>query len=229
MSAPPHRPSRTALFVPCSTAGSFPGDVDAQRRLLSLAGHPGVETFPVFYCGQPAATAGDAEGARAMGRVWAERAKEFDAVFVASATCCGQLRRLLEAEGPLRYAPDAWIETIRARCTLPRVSIYLHRPCHDIWDDARFEAYRRWVADTAGAVPIDRPYNDPCCGFGGVFSTLFDETAGAMVGHRLKAIEKAGASVVVSAEPGCLGHFAAHASTLRVVPLATFLVSRGIA
>jgi Fe-S oxidoreductase len=129
----------------------------------------------------------------------------------------------------VRYAPDAWVEAIRARSTHPKIAIYLHRPCHDVWDDARFRAYETWVATTANVDVIARPFRDPCCGFGGVFSTLFDKTAAAMMAHRVGAIAGAGARVVVSAEPGCLSHFAAHAGGLTVVPLATFLVSRGIA
>jgi len=220
---------RTALFVPCLTGALFADDTEAQRRLLALSGFPAVETVGAFCCGQPASTAGDREGGATMGRSWAAAAASYDAVFVASATCCGHLRHEGAADERVRYAPEVWVETIRARSEQPKISIYLHRPCHDVWDDARFDAYARWVAATANVEVIARPFRDPCCGFGGVFSTLFDRTAASMMAHRMGAIAEAGAGVVVSAEPGCLSHFAAHASGLTVVPLATFLVSRGIA
>jgi L-lactate dehydrogenase complex protein LldE len=220
---------KAALFVPCTTAAVFAGDAEAQRRLLALAGYPSVATLAAFCCGQPAATAGDREGAAEMGRSWDEAARGFDTLFVASATCCGQLRHERVGGDRLRYAPDVWIDAIRTRSTHPKMPIYLHRPCHDVWDDARFDVYAAWVADTANVDVIARPYNDPCCGFGGVFSTLFDRTAASMMAHRLGAIAQAGARTVVSAEPGCLSHFAHHAGAVSVVPLASFLVSRGIA
>ena len=218
---------RTALFVPCLTGAVFSADIAAQRRLLALAGFPEPEPLPAFCCGQPAATAGDTEGGAAMARVWAERAAPFAAVFVGSATCCGHLRGAVPA-ADVRYAPDAWVEAIRDRSTRPVERIYLHRPCHDVWDDARFARYRAWVEETAAVEVIDRPFADPCCGFGGVFSTVFDRTAAAMMAHRTGAIAAAGAKAIVSAEPGCLSHFAAHAGEIPVVPLATYLVSRGI-
>jgi L-lactate dehydrogenase complex protein LldE len=220
---------RSALFVPCLTGAVFADDVEAQRRLLARAGFPAAATLPAFCCGQPAATAGDREGASEMGRTWAEMAAGYDAVFVASATCCGHLRQEGAATDRIRYAPEVWVETIRARSSQSRIPIYLHRPCHDVWDDVQFAAYARWVGETANVEVIARPYRDPCCGFGGVFSTLFDKTAASMMAHRIGAIAGAGAGVVVSAEPGCLSHFAAHAGGLTVLPLATFLVSRGIA
>ena len=220
---------KAALFVPCTTGAVFSGDADAQRRLLALAGYPSVATLGAFCCGQPASTAGDRDGASAMGRTWDDAARGFDALFVASATCCGHLRHEGVGGNRLRYAPDVWVDAIRARSTREKTPIYLHRPCHDVWDDARFDVYARWVEDTANVEIIARPYKDPCCGFGGVFATLFDRTAASMMAHRIGAIAAAGAGTVVSAEPGCLSHFAHHAGGLTVVPLATFLVSRGIA
>lgn len=221
------RAVRSALFVPCLTGAVFSADVSAQRRLLALAGFADLEALPAFCCGQPAATAGDAAGGEAMARSWAERAAPYDAVFVASATCCGHLRTAVPA-ADVRYAPDLWVDAIRERSTRPCARIYLHRPCHDVWDDAGFARYRAWVEETAAVETIDRPFGDPCCGFGGVFATLFDRTAGSMMAHRMGAIAAAGATAIVSAEPGCLSHFAAHAAGIPVVPLATYLVARGI-
>lgn len=221
--------AKTALFVPCVTGAVFARDADAQRQLLALSGYPGTATLEAFCCGQPAATAGDSAGAAEMGRTFAACAAAYDAVFVASATCCAHLKQADPGGDRVRYALEVWIERIRARSKQAEVSIYLHRPCHDVWDEERFRAYERWVGETANVHVIVKPFRDPCCGFGGVFSTLFDRTAEAMIAHRIGAIADAGASVVVSAEPGCLSHFAAHAGGLPVVPLATFLVSRGIA
>jgi Fe-S oxidoreductase len=225
----PKPDARTALFVPCLSGAVFARDADAQRKLLALSGYPGTATLSAFCCGQPAATAGDADGSAEMERAWADRAAAYDAVFVASATCCGHLRQAGSGGDRVVYAPDVWVERIRARSTRSRIPIYLHRPCHDVWDEARFRAYASWVAETANVEVVAKPFRDPCCGFGGVFSTLFDRTAEAMMAHRLGAIAGAGVGVVVSAEPGCLSHFAAHAGAIDVQPLATFLVSRGIA
>jgi Fe-S oxidoreductase len=207
----------------------FAEDAQAQRKLLALSGFPDAAMLNAFCCGQPASTAGDAEGSASMGRRFAEQAAAYDAVFVGSATCCGHLRHYGGSRLAVHYAPDVWLETVRARSSATSMKVYLHRPCHDVWDDDRYAAYARWVAETANVEVIDKPFRDACCGFGGVFSTLFDRTAASMMAHRIGAIAETGTRLVVSAEPGCLSHFAAHAGGLSVVPLATFLVSRGIA
>ena len=217
-----------ALFLPCAHRAAFPNDAAAQRRLLALCGFSELEELSAFCCGQPAATAGDREGAREMVLAWREAAARFDEVFVASATCAGHLGAHGVEGSRLRYAPDAFVDRIDLRSDRPRVPIYLHRPCHDVWGDARWAAFERWVAATGNVEVIERPFRDPCCGFGGVFSTLFDRTAASMVAHRQAAIAGAGAAAIVSAEPGCLSHFASHAASVPVVPLATYLVERGI-
>ena len=217
-----------ALFLPCAHRAAFPADAAAQRRLLGLCGFPDLSELPAFCGGQPAATAGDREGAEEMVRSWSSAAAAFERVFVASATCAGHLAAHGVEASKLVYAPGTFVERIDRRSDRPRVPIYLHRPCHDVWDDAAWGAFERWVAATANVDVLARPFRDPCCGFGGVFSTLFDRTAASMVEHRQAAIAAAGAAAIVSAEPGCLSHFASHAGSLPVVPLATYLVERGI-
>jgi L-lactate dehydrogenase complex protein LldE len=223
------RPVRSALFLPCAHRAAFPDDAGAQRRLLARCGFPELPLLAAFCCGQPAATAGDRDGATGMVASWREAASRFDTVLVASATCAGHLAAHGVGAPLVRYAPDVLIDTIRETSKAPRVPIYLHRPCHDVWDEARWGEFERWLAATANVEILARPFRDPCCGFGGVFSTLFDRTAGAMMEHRLAAIGAVGARAIVSAEPGCLSHFAAHANGgVPVVPLASYLVERGI-
>src|SRR5262245_22661536 len=193
-----------ALFLPCSHRAAFPDDAAAQRRLLARCGFPDLATLPAFCCGQPAATAGDREGADGMVASWRDAAKRYDTVFVASATCAGHLAAHGVGAPLVRYAPDVLVEKLRERSTLARVPVYLHRPCHDVWDAAGWGRFERWLAESANVEVIERPFRDPCCGFGGVFSTLFDRTAAAMMAHRLAAIGAAGAAAIVSAEPGCL-------------------------
>jgi L-lactate dehydrogenase complex protein LldE len=217
-----------ALFLPCAHRAAFPADAGAQRRLLALCGFFDLAEVGAFCCGQPAATAGDREGAVEMVRSWREAAARFDEVFVASATCAGHLAAHGVEGARLRYAPDTFVDKIDRRSERPRVPIYLHRPCHDVWGDARWADFERWVSETANVEVLARPFRDPCCGFGGVFATLFDRTAASMMAHRQAAIASAGAAAIVSAEPGCLSHFASHRAGVPVVPLASYLVERGI-
>ena len=182
--------ARTALFVPCLTGAVFGSGCGRPAAALAMSGYPDTVTLAAFCCGQPAATAGDAAGSTAMGRTFAAGAAAYDAVFVASATCCAHLRQADLGGLRVRYAPEIWIERIHGRSEQAEIPIYLHRPCHDVWDEVQFRAYERWVAETANVRVLPRPFRDPCCGFGGVFSTLFDRTAEAMMAHRVGAMPR---------------------------------------
>ena len=48
-----------------------------------------------------------------------------------------------------------------------------------------------------------------CCGAGGAYSAIQPQLAGAIRDRKLEAIERSGAAVVASANPGCALHLAA--------------------
>jgi glycolate dehydrogenase iron-sulfur subunit len=54
-----------------------------------------------------------------------------------------------------------------------------------------------------------------CCGAGGAYSMLHPDTAGAVRDRKLAAIERAGAGVVASANPGCALHLRAAGIDVR--------------
>jgi glycolate oxidase iron-sulfur subunit len=54
-----------------------------------------------------------------------------------------------------------------------------------------------------------------CCGAGGAYAALHPNTAGAIRDRKLAAIERSGAPVVASANPGCQLHLAAAGVDVR--------------
>jgi glycolate oxidase iron-sulfur subunit len=62
---------------------------------------------------------------------------------------------------------------------------------------------------TAVADVVELDDEGLCCGAGGAYSTLQPELAGSIRERKLAAIERAGAQVVASANPGCAYHLAA--------------------
>jgi len=54
-----------------------------------------------------------------------------------------------------------------------------------------------------------------CCGAGGAYSTLQPELAGEIRERKLAAIDRSGAAVVASANPGCALHLAAAGVDVR--------------
>jgi hypothetical protein len=58
-----------------------------------------------------------------------------------------------------------------------------------------------------------------CCGAGGAYSLLEPELASAMRKRKLAAVERSGADIVASANPGCAIHLAAGATVVHTVEL----------
>lgn len=121
--------------------------------------------------------------------------------------------------------PDFLMKSLNHPSSAPKVNAYLHRPCHDINSDEQFASFSNWLGETANVDLIEKPYFDKCCGFGGIFSTRFSTTAQDLMEHRLGAIAPQ-SRLVISAEPGCLSHFAEFTKDVQVAPLATFLLGR---
>ena len=62
-----------------------------------------------------------------------------------------------------------------------------------------------------------------CCGFGGLFSIRMPEVSNAMTAEKLRQAVEAGASVLVTADPGCLMQMRGLAEDVRVEHIATVL------
>jgi L-lactate dehydrogenase complex protein LldE len=71
---------------------------------------------------------------------------------------------------------------------------------------------------------------EECCGFGGTFSVKFPEISGGMARTKIEAIERTGASTVVSIDSSCLmqlqGALSRAGSKIRTMHLAEVLRSR---
>ena len=80
-------------------------------------------------------------------------------------------------------------------------------PCHLRHVQRAHLPVRTVLAAVADIVELDD--EGLCCGAGGAYSTLQPELAGEIRERKLAAIERAGAQVVASANPGCAFHLAA--------------------
>ncbi len=105
----------------------------------------------------------------------------------------------LLAEDPARLAPPGpeWIR--------PRVAV--SDPCH-LRHVQQCHAATRVVLDPYAEV-VELDDDGVCCGAGGAFSMLRPDEAAAIRSRKLDAIDRSGADVVVSANPGCVMHLRA--------------------
>jgi glycolate oxidase iron-sulfur subunit len=87
----------------------------------------------------------------------------------------------------------------------PRVAV--QDPCHLRHVQRAHAAVRAVLAPYAEVVELDD--EGLCCGAGGAYAAVQPELAGRIRDRKLAAIDRAGAPVVASANPGCALHLAA--------------------
>ncbi len=93
-----------------------------------------------------------------------------------------------------------------ARAGWMRPSVAVQDPCHLRHVQKAHGAVRAVLAPFADVVELDD--EGLCCGAGGAYAAQQPELAGAIRQRKVAAIERAGGSMVVSANPGCAYHLA---------------------
>jgi glycolate oxidase iron-sulfur subunit len=178
-------------------------------------------------CGALAHHAGLASAARALARR-TMRAFPGDAPILVDAAGCGAM---LKDYGHLLGTPEAaafagrvldvheWLADrvdVLADAARPpgspatgeaRPTVAVQDPCHLRHVQRAHAAVRTVLAPFATLVELDD--EGLCCGAGGAYAAVQPELASAIRERKLAAIERSGAPVVASANPGCALHLAA--------------------
>jgi glycolate oxidase iron-sulfur subunit len=151
-------------------------------------------------------------------------------VLVDSAGCGAQLKdvgHLLGTDAAHRFARrvfdiQEWIAEHLDRLPAPdpaaaagagRPTVAVQDPCHLRHVQRVHGTVRAVLRPYAALVELDD--EGLCCGAGGAYSVLQPELAADIRRRKLAAIERSGATVVVSANPGCSLHLQAAGVTVR--------------
>jgi L-lactate dehydrogenase complex protein LldE len=85
----------------------------------------------------------------------------------------------------------------------------------------------RDLLQAAGYQLLEMAESDRCCGFGGLFSVHMPELSNAMTAEKLRQAEATGATILATADPGCLmqmrGLALATAAPIQIEHIATLL------
>jgi L-lactate dehydrogenase complex protein LldE len=224
---------RVQLFATCLGDLTLPEAVEDAELLLREAGFE--VDFPTgqVCCGQPAFNAGHRAAARRIAKGFV-KAFDRDAPIVAPSGSCATMasRYLPELLGVEAFEVWELSAFLAAQgVTPPRrnegVEVSYHDSCHMLRELGIADAPRA-LLEASGATVHSLPRPDLCCGFGGTFSVRQPEISAAMADDKLAGA----ASILVTADPGCLMHLRGRAEKTgagpRVVHLATAL-ARGAA
>jgi glycolate oxidase iron-sulfur subunit len=81
--------------------------------------------------------------------------------------------------------------------------VAVHDPCHALRAQRIHEQPRAVLAGIPGVEIVEIPNGDRCCGAAGLYNLLQPEMADELMRQKADGIERTGARVVASANPGC--------------------------
>lgn len=222
------------LFNGCVTEGLFKRVNEATRRVLEVNGSE-VRVPPAqFCCGALHAHAGDLDGARALARKNIDAFADSEAPIVTNAGGCGAM---LASYTHLFAHDDEYADRARRFSARIRdIGQQLHAigfrngenigferttydaSCHLLHGQHAAEASQQmlWAIPDLNFTMLDG--SDVCCGGAGVYNLLQPELSDQILTEKLDNIEKSGAKVLATGNPGCHMQIAAGAR-LAGVPL----------
>lgn len=219
--SPPAPIARVALLLGCVMRVAY-GDVHtATARVLARLGVAVVDAPAQACCGALHAHAGERADAVGLAKrnIEAFEAVVVDAVVVDAAGCGAHLK----AYGHLLRGDPTWAARAAALGAKVRdITEYLaalpgegpvgtlamratyQDPCHLAHAQRITAAPRALLRRIAGLELIEMAESEVCCGSAGSYNLQQPAMADALLARKLDAIERTGASVVVSANPGCM-------------------------
>lgn len=210
------------LHVGCIMPVVFGSVHEATVRMLQRAGLSVVVPSDQGCCGAIAIHAGDPDFARALAKrnILAFERSRAD-VYVVNAAGCGstlkEYDRLLGADPQwaARAASfsshvrdvvevlDAVGRDLKAPSRPIDVTATYQEPCHLVHAQRIAGAPRRLLARVPGLRLVEMDESAVCCGSAGIYNLTQPEMASRLQRRKVEAIARTGASLVVTANPGC--------------------------
>lgn len=200
---------KVQLFVTCLVDLAYP---EVGERTVALLERLGCDVeFPAGQtcCGQPAHNSGHPAAARRVAAQFVDVFAETEGPIVAPfGSCVHMVRRFADHRGVAGRVRDLAsfivedLGTDDVGGSWDGGPVAWHDECH-----LRGRAHHgRRLLDGVGCDVVDVVRPDLCCGFGGTFALKVPEVSVAMADEKLDAAVAAGASAIVSTDPGCLMH-----------------------
>jgi glycolate oxidase iron-sulfur subunit len=213
--------ARVAFFAGCIANVTFTKLNEATIRVLTANGCEVVVPNGQLCCGALAAHAGVRETARELARknIAAFKAGNFDAILTNAAGCGSTLKEydhLFSADDPEYPEAMAFSQKMKD-VTEFLASLGLAAPlnpiparityqdsCHLLHGQKVREAPRKLLKLIPSIEFVELPYSDICCGSAGVYNVTQTDASMELLNEKMKNAKKTAASIIVTANPGCL-------------------------
>jgi glycolate oxidase iron-sulfur subunit len=215
------RRARVAFFAGCIANVTFSKLNEATIRVLTANGCKVVVPGEQFCCGALAAHAGVRETARELARrnMAAFEGGEFDAILTNAAGCGSTLKeyeRLFSAEEPEHERAAAFRAKVRdvteflaalglsAKLRELPGRVTYQDSCHLLHGQKVREAPRQLLRAIPGLQFVELPYSEICCGSAGIYNVTQTEASLELLSEKMQCAKETGATVIATANPGCL-------------------------
>ncbi len=213
--------AEVAMHVTCVNNVVLSGAVLASVRVLAHNGCRVRRTPRAVCCGAPHETKGDMETARMLARRNIEAYEQLgDCIVVSDAAACGHVmksyarwlsgdpvwaERARKFSARVRDIHEYLLELgpIPPRGSVPCTVTYAD-PCHLCHAQGISSQPRDLLRMVPGLRFVELPDATWCCGSAGTYNIEQPEMADAILARKMERIRETGATVVTSANPGCL-------------------------
>ena len=213
--------ARVAFFAGCIANVTFSRLNQATIRVLTANGCEVIVPGEQFCCGALAAHAGVRETARELARknMAAFAGGKFDAILTNAAGCGSTLKEyehLFSVEEPEHARAAAFHAKVRdvteflaalglsAKLRDLPLRVTYQDSCHLLHGQKVREAPRQLLRAIPGLQFVELPYSEICCGSAGIYNVTQTEAALELLSEKMQLAKETGATVIATANPGCL-------------------------
>ncbi|MHB8485474.1 MAG: (Fe-S)-binding protein [Candidatus Acidiferrales bacterium] len=227
------RRARVAFFAGCVAQVTFTALNDATIRVLQANGCEVVVPAEQSCCGALAAHAGVRDVARGLARKNMEifLREPFDAIITNAAGCGSTLKEYTHlfaddagtdgaqaareqeraAESASQFTPkmrDVTEFLVELGLSAPlremKLRVTYQDSCHLLHGQKIREAPRKLIRAVPGVEFVEMPLTDQCCGSAGVYNVTETKTSMELLADKMRHASSTKASVIVTANPGCI-------------------------
>jgi glycolate oxidase iron-sulfur subunit len=215
------RRARVAFFAGCIANVTFTKLNEATIRVLTANGCEVVVPNEQYCCGALAAHAGVRETASELARknIKAFANPQFDAILTNAAGCGSTLKEynhLFAPDEPEYALAEAFQKKMRdvteflaelglsAKLKPISARVTYQDSCHLLHGQRIREAPRQLLCAIPSLEFVELPYSDICCGSAGVYNVTQTEASLQLLAEKMAYAKKTGATIIATANPGCL-------------------------
>jgi glycolate oxidase iron-sulfur subunit len=215
------RRAKVAFFAGCIANVTFTKLNEATIRVLTANGCEVIVPGQQLCCGALASHAGVREMARELARrnIAAFARCEFDAILTNAAGCGSTLKQYnslfsnSEPEHVRATLFQAKVRDVTEFLASLGLSATLHPlpvrvtyqdPCHLLHGQKVREAPRQLLRAIPELQTVELPYAEICCGSAGIYNVMQTEASMALLREKMECAKSTDASIIATANPGCL-------------------------